>query len=1105
MTEGSIRQVLRPKAVDFLDEPLDIQSESFNKEIVMKVLSSLIVLLAAAGLFGQSAEPTRLLRYPDIHQDQVVFTYGGDLWLGRIGRLETRRLTSHAGIEYLAKFSPDGKNLAFTASYDGNEDVYLMSVDGGEPRRLTHHPDREMVVDWTPDGKSILFRSHRQSGMSGANRLYLVSPEGGFPRVLPLPAGELASYSPDGQKLAYNRISREFRTWKRYKGGMAQDIWLYDFAGNKIERLTDFEGTDAFPMWQGEGIYFVSDRDSGMVMNLFVHDLAGKAQTQLTRFDTYDVKWPSQGPGAIVFENGGDLYRYDLDKARVEKLAFRVDGDFPELRPQYKNVSGYVHRAALAQDGGQAVVEARGDLFLHSPVGKKSVDNLTRTSGARESYPAFDATGKKVAYFSDESGEHELYVRTLADRSVRQITRGGHCYRAAPVWSPDGSKILFSDAMVRLYYAELTTGKVTEVAHGEYARATNFIGGVWSPDSAWIAYAKPEANQLYAVYLYEIKTGKSTRVTDQLSDNRDPRFSDDGGYLYFVANRQMGSTWGSFDVTQLVTDKPGRLAGVTLQAGLTPPKEETAQPATRKGPMRLDLAGIEDRLFPLGVEDGYFVGLSLGGNKLFYVKAGSTDTSPDAFPDDPRTGPLCVFDPVKGKETELLTGVDEFSVSSCGAFVLVRQGQSWSRLEVAGKDLVPLKLDAQMMVVDPRAEWKEIFNEAWMQFRDWFYDPNFHGIDWAAMKERYGCLLPHAAHRDDLNYLIGEMIAELSCSHTYRGGGDHPVYPRQRGGLLGCDYQLDEGSGRYRITTIFSGNRWSQEEIGPLARPGLKVKEGDYLLKVDGRELKAPETPEMLLLYLAGRETTIEVADDAAGANRRTAVVTPVSYEGGLRYLHEVARKQRLVQERSGGRIGYVHLANTMYDGYAALNQGIYGQGNAVQGFIFDGRWNGGGLIPEMFIEKLDRPMLFGWVTRATTGWRTPAFSFQGAMAYLINGFAGSGGDAMPYSFRKRGLGPLIGTRTWGGLVGISGNPRLMDNGSISVADFAVHDEKGNWVIENRGVEPDIEVDDRPDLVIAGQDPTLERAIEEVLKAIEAGKGQGYQKPKEFPDRRGKR
>jgi tricorn protease len=670
-------------------------------------------------------------------------------------------------MEYMAKFSTDGRHLAFTASYEGNEDVYVMPVEGGEPRRLTHHGDRDLVVDWTPDGSAILFRSHRQSGMSSANRLFRVSPDGGFPQVLPLPAGELASYSPDGKQLAYNRIAREFRTWKRYQGGMAQDIWLYDFAGNQIERLTDFPGTDAFPMWQGERIFFVSDRGDGMVMNLFVHDLTDRSQKQLTRFDTYDVKWPSQGPGAIVFENGGELYRYDLVKGDAEKLAFRVEGDFPDLRPQYRSVSGFVHRAVLAEDGKQVVVEARGDLFLHAAEGDKPVRNLTRSPGVRESYPALDASGKRVAYFSDETGEHELCVLSLVDGQVRQITRGGACYRARPVWSPDGQKILFGDAMVRLWVADLASGAVTEVARGEFARATNFIEGVWSPDSAWIAFAKPEASHLYAIYLYELRTGKSTRVTDAAGDSRDPRFSADGRHLFFVANRQMGSTWGSFDVTQLVTDKPGRLAGITLQAGAAAPRVGTeSSPDVLKGPMRVDLAGIEERLFPLAVQDGYYVGLRMAKGKLFYVKAGSTDTSPDAFPDDPRVGPLCCFDPLTGKETELLEGVDEFGISACGGFALVRQGRGWSRLEVAGKGLKSLKLEAQMMVVDPRAEWKQIFNEAWMQFRDWFYDPNFHGVNWGAMKERYGRLLPYAAHRDDLNYLLGEMIAELSCSHT---------------------------------------------------------------------------------------------------------------------------------------------------------------------------------------------------------------------------------------------------------------------------------------------------------------------------------------------------
>ena len=1071
-----------------------------------------LMLLLLSIVFPGQAMETKLLRFPDSHNGKTVFAYAGDLWTASQGSPRAIRLTTHPGIEAYPKFSPDGKWIAFTGQYDGNWDVYVIPAEGGEPVRLTFHPGNDMVLDWYPDGKSILFRSSRNSFSARFNRLHKVSIHGGFPETLPLPAGELSSFNEDASKIAYNRVSREFRNWKRYLGGKAQDIWIYDFSTNRLKQVTTYAGTDSFPMWRGDKVYFISDRGENRIVNIFKYDTNTEKISQVTRFSEYDVKWPSLGTDSIIFENAGCLYRLDLETEKVEKQTFIVNTDNALYRGGIQKVERYVHNANISPDGKLAVFEARGELFS-VPENKGNIRNLTRTPGERESYPAWSPDGRWIAYISDKTGESELYIRPAEGKGpIKQITADGDCYRGYPVWSPDSKKIIFSDAQVNLFYADVHTGKTVQVAHGEYARASNFIYGSWSPDSQWITFAKPDKNKLYSIFLYSLKTNATHRVTSNMTDDREPVFDPDGRYLYFIANRQMNTTWSSFDVMLISTD-PSRIVGVTLRGDVpspflpgehnkVPTRVKKNEEKTTDSGLRIDLDNMEERMFNLPIKDGYYVGLTATDKGLFFVSTTATDTSPDAMPSDPRIGTLHFFDMNQKKLTSVTEKVAEYKLAAKMEKILLRKGRSWSIVKaVPNQKPRSLNLAEMKMVVNYPAEWKQIYNEVWRNFRDWFYDPGFHGVDWKKINRKYGKFLPWVKHRDDLNFLINETVAELCSSHTYNGGGDYPRVERINTGLLGCDLVADAKSGLYRIAKIYKGEKWHNGNRGPLAQQGMRISEGDLLHAIDGIEIRYPRNPFKLLVDKAGVEVTLTVSPGSNPGLKRDIIVVPAGSERQLRYTDWVEGNLKYVQEKSGGRIGYIHVPNTMYNGYASLLRGFYAQANSVDGLIIDGRYNSGGLIPEMFIERLDRPALNSWKIRGTTGWRTPAFSFQGQMAYLTNGFAGSGGDAFPYYFQKRKLGPVIGTRTWGGLVGISGNPPLMDNGRIAIPDFAIYDTDGKWTIENHGVDPDIDVDDRPDLVIQGKDPILEKAIETVMKNIEKFGNGRYEPPAEFPKR----
>ena len=1091
------------------------------------LLALLIIIIPFAGASGDEA---RLLRNPDIHGDRVVFCYAGDLWTVSSEGGTARLLTTHPGREFFPKFSPDGKQIAFSAQYDGNVDVFVMPAQGGEPKRLTYHYFQDWVVDWYPDGESILLRSIRSSFTRRFNRLHKVPAEGGFVKVLPLPEGELTSFNPDGSKIAYNRISRELSFWKRYRGGMQQDIWIYDFPNNTSERITDYEGNDTFPMWDGDMIYFISDRDK--VMNIYSYDNMTKEIKQLTNYKEYDVKWPSLGPGAIIYENGGFLYVLDLDNGDPRKINVEIYDDKVAARPSIQNVSNYIHSHNISPTGARAVIEARGDIFT-VPAKKGSIRNLTQSPGIRDRHPACSPDGKWIAYFSDHTGEFELYLMDVSIPSAKgeviQLTQDSKTYYVWPVWAPDSKKILYSDAGANIYYIDVETKKVTKIDHAEHLGALNFFSGVWSPDSKWIAYSRPTARTTYSsIFLYSLEENESYQVTSDMTFDTNPCFDPEGKYLYFFAHREIIPTISPFELN-FSHVLPTRIVVATLQADSQSPfppesdeeeveeadedaektedesaesvkdtNEEEKDEDEEKGlDVKIDLEGLDERAVYIDIPSrGAFFSMFAAKEKLYYTflpyGGGFNEMQ------------LNVFDLKKREKKTVITSFTEIVMSSDKKKILWRKYPSTFGIVDAMPGQKPmsglLNLGSLQMKVDPRAEWRQIFYEAWRLQRDFFYDPNMHGVNWEQIKKRYEVMLPHIAHREDLTYLIGEMIGELNCSHTNSYGGDYPGVRTLLTGFLGCDFEPDKESGYYKFGKIYKGENWSPARRAPLSQPGLNINDGDYLLAINGRELRYPDNPWSLLENTVTQILTLKVNSEPKAETAREVIVRPVATELPLRYMDWVENNRKKVSEATDGRVGYIHLPDTGISGWEEFSRGFYAQVQK-EGLIIDVRYNSGGLIPDFFLERLNRKLLSGFATRHTKGFLMPAAAQYGPKVCITNGYSASGGDAFPFYFRKLGLGPLVGTLTWGGLVGVSGLPRLMDNGVVMVPDLSIYNTEGEWDVESKGVAPDIEIDNRPDLVISGRDPQLEKAIEVVLQKLKDEPSPIPEQPKEYPKR----
>jgi len=1048
-----------------------------------------------------AAEEARLLRRPSVSRDQVVFAYAGDLWIVSRQGGDARRLTATPELELDPVFSPDGTQIAFTATVAGNTDVYVIPAAGGNPRRLTYHPALDAVRGWTPDGRRILFASDRETAPHAHFRLWTISAEGGFPEPLPMPRAYTGSFSPDGRRIAYEEIPTAFipawaqnqaSQWRHYRGGRTHPVRILHLGDFSEQKQPWTNSNDTHPMWIGNTIYFLSDRN--FTVNLFAYDLNTRRLTQLTRHEDFDIQWASAGPGAIVYEQAGYVHLFDVRSGRTQRLSIRVSGDLPWARPQFKSVASMIRNAALSPTGVRAAFEARGEIFT-VPVEKGDVRNLTQSSGAHDRSPVWSPDGTQLAWFSDASGEYQLYIgdqRGTAQPRVLALPEKS--FFSSPAWSPDGKQILFHDNHLRIWLVEVASGKLTLVDTDTYHDPAREPDAAWSPDSQWIAYSKSLENHLRAIFLYSLATGQKHQITDGMSDAVWPAFDASGKYLYFLASTNYGPRGGWLEMSSL--DRPVRRAIylVVLRAGEPSPLlpetgDEAAaeKPAEKAEPrVQVDFENLSQRILALNVPAGDYSMLRTGASgTIFYVEPLRMVAAGESAGPAPLR--LHRYTLRERSAAPFLEGIRFYTLSGDRKKLLYHaSGTRWGvvatdRPGKVGDGL--LDLSKLQMRVDPRAEWAQIFRETWRIQRDFFYDPQMHGANWEAVYQKYLPLLQHVGHRADLSYLIATVGGELAVGHSYlTGEGDLPGGEPVSVGLLGADFAIENG--RYRIKRIYAGENWNPDLQAPLSAPGIDVAEGDYLLEVNGRPLVPPTNLYSLFEGTAGRQTLLRVSKTPSLEGSRLVTVIPVASDQNLRTRAWVEANRRKVDELSGGRLAYVWLPNTGTPGYQYFNRYYFAQQHK-QGAIIDERYNQGGMVADYIVNELDRKLLGYFATRDGQPSTSPMAGLYGPKVMIINESAGSGGDALPYYFRLRKLGPLVGTRTWGALVGTLGFPPTIDGGGITAPNLAFYNLQGQWDVENIGVAPDIEVENTTADFVRGRDPQLERAVQEALKLLE--------------------
>jgi tricorn protease len=1077
-----------------------------------------------------NANGTRLLRTPAVSATQIAFAYANNIWVVERAGGNARRLTSFPGETNNPKFSPDGRWIAFSAEYGGNVDVYVVPSQGGEPRRLTWHPGNDAVQGWMPDGRTIIFTSGRASSApTGAPRFWTVPADGGVEEPMVLPRAFQGKISPDGRRVAFRMNNSWDEERRNYRGGQNRPIWIMDLRTHEVETPPWTDSKDMDPVWAGENVYFLSDRDG--VSNVWMYDTKAKRLRQITKFTDFDVKAldAASNGSALVFEQAGYVHELDPATDRAHIVRITATGDFPWMMPQWKDVANRVTNLALSPTGKRAAVEARGEIFT-IPAEKGDVRNLTNTSGSAERTPAWSPDGKFVSYFSDKSGDYRLVIESQDGIAApREITLPEPSFYYTPSWSPDGKWITFHDTHLRLWKVEVASGKASVCDGDTYMVPERSLNPVWSPDSKWIAYAKRLPSMYRAIFVHNVETGDTKQITDGLADATWPVWDPNGKYLWFLAstNFALGTAW--LDMTSYDRPVTRALYVAVLKKGEPSPvlpesDEESGPRAEGRGPgdstrmvgaprtttdsggaarpaasgsrpavVTIDFDNIQQRIVAVpGVAQRNYSQLRAGPTgTVFFVEAVPATGTGEQGGFGGGGGVLHRYQLRDRRAAAFAQNVAQYVVSADGKKLLYRTPGQQTQLYLVDADrAAPTAGQGRMnvalrMYVEPRAEFAQMFNEGWRHQRDYLYVKNAHGSDWPKMKQMYGELLPYVSHRADLNYLLDNMGAEIAVGHSFVRGGDMPDVPNSPTGLLGADFTIQDG--RYRITKIYDAESWNPELRAPLAGPGIDVNVGDYVLAINGVELRAPDNIYRLLDGTANRQSVITVGSRPIMQGARQVTVVPVANEQGLRTRAWVEGNRRIVDSLSRGQLAYVYLPNTAQPGYTSFNRYYFAQQDK-KGAILDERYNGGGSAADYIIELVQRDFdgYFNNPVGDRYPFTSPAAGIWGPKVMIINEMAGSGGDLMPYMFKRRHIGPLVGKRTWGGLVGTWDTPAFVDGGSMIAPRGGFFTREGKWAVENEGIAPDVDVENWPKDVIAGHDPQLERAVEEAMKLLRA-------------------
>ena len=1057
-------------------------------------------LLFLAGLLVMTlsfSNETRLLRQPAVSDSHIAFAYANNIWITSLDGGEARRLTSFQGSEFNPKFSPDGRWIAFSGQFAGSTDVYVIPVDGGEMKRLTWHPGADIVRGWSPDGR-VVFTSARESAPAGYPKFFSTGFDGGLPSALTIPRGYRGEHSPDGRYFAYELVRPSDEEWRNYRGGQNRPIWVQDMEDHSLYELPCGDNSrNQYPVWIDNTIFFLSDRDH--TMNLYSYDMDSKDLQQLTFYSQYDIKYLSSGGGQLVYEYAGYIYRYDPADGDPVKLNITAKGDFPWAMPGWKDVSSFIENGTLSPTGVRAVFEARGDIFT-IPAEKGNWRNITNSPGVRERLPVWSPSGEYIAWFSDRSGEYRLIIGTQDGMGeTREIELPEPNFNYTPAWSPDSKHLFYTDANLKLWLVDIESGSVSFIDQDRFIHPQRNMDPVWSPDSRWIAYAKRLTNQFHAIKAYSLDTGETLQLTDGMSDAISPAWDAGGKYLYFLASTNFGLNTGWLDMSSydrpveraiymivLDSDEPSPLLPESDEENVANSRDNNSNSNDNNNDddddddatVRIDPEGIRQRILAIDVPAGNYSRLaSAQEGVIFYMEPVQGQNGQN----------LHRWELEKRSTSRYLSPVHYYSISSDRKKMLYRSGSRWGVIGTSGHYSPgdgQIEVGGLQARVEPEKEWQQIFRDAWRIYRDYLYVDNYHGADWDEIRDKYEPLVSHVRHRNDLNHILGIMGGEASMGHSYVRGGDMPEVPQVSTGLLGADVEVQNG--RYRLARIFTGENWNPDLRSPLSAPGVKVSEGDYILAIDGVDLTAEINPFSLLENKAEKQTVLRVNSSPGYEGSWLITVVPVSSEAGLRRLHWVEENRRKVDEMSGGRLAYVWLPNTSVAGYAYFNRYYFAQQHK-EGAIIDERFNGGGSAADYMVDIMGRRLhgFFNNRINPDLPFTSPGAGIWGPKVMVINEHAGSGGDLLPYMFRYLDIGPLVGTTTWGGLIGIWDYPALVDRGVMVPPRGGFYNTDGEWDVEDVGVAPDIEVEMIPAEVIKGRDPQLERAVEEALRLLE--------------------